>query len=115
MSKNAASEADLGTLHGKVAAVMTRAIAQIEQAQAVYEAIPDDVKVEQVLIEPPALSAPLMGVITKFLSDNSITCAPEASTEMSGLERALAAKAEKRGLRQAGKPGVVVDLFAADG
>lgn len=112
MSKNAATEAELGKLHEKVAKVMTNAIAQIEQAQAVYEAIPDDVKVEQVLIEPPSLSAPLMGVITKFLSDNSITCAPEASTEMSGLERALREKAEKRGLRKAGNASNVIPFDA---
>lgn len=108
MSKNAATEAELGQLHEKVAKVMTRAIVQIEQAQAIYEALPTEQKQEQGLIDPPALSAPLMGVITKFLADNSITCAPAESSEMGGLERALKEKNEKRSLRQAGNASNVV-------
>ena len=96
MSKGAATESSLGELHAKVAKVMTRAIDQIGQAQDLYEAIPDEQKQEQGLIDPPALSAPLMGVMTKFLADNSITCAPAESDELSGLAQALASKKAKQ-------------------
>lgn len=109
MSKGAATESALGELHAKVAAVMTRAIVQIEHAQALYDAVPDETKQETGLIDPPTLSAPLMGVVTKFLADNSITCAPEASTEMSGLEMALANR--KKARRQVGN---VVHAFEGE-
>jgi hypothetical protein len=107
MSKGAATEQALGELHAKVAKVMTNAIVQIEHAQSLYEAMPDEDKQEKGLIDPPALSAPLMGVMTKFLADNSITCAPDASEEVTGLERALANKAKRR--RQVGNVTHFVD------
>lgn len=105
MSKNAARESELGELHAKVAKVMSRAIDQIDRAQDLfdvqakaYETLPPEELAVQAPIEPPQLSAPLMGVMTKFLADNSITCAPEASEEMSGLAKALAEKKKKRGV-----------------
>lgn len=110
MSKNAATEGALGELHAKVAKVMSRAIDQIDTAQVLYDATPDEVKQERGDLDPPTLSAPLMGVITKFLADNSITCAPEQSEEMSGLERALTEKKNKRALRLAGQAGNVAHL-----
>lgn len=111
MSKNAATEKQLGELHAKVAQVMTKAIVQIEQAQSLFDATSDEQKMETGQIDPPTLSAPLMSVMTKFLSDNSITCAPEASAELSGLERALAAKKSAAGRRRVGN---VVHAFDED-
>jgi hypothetical protein len=111
MSKDAATEDSLGLLHAKVAKVMTKAIVQIEHAQSLYEDMPDEDKQSQGLVDPPTLSAPLMGVITKFLADNSITCAPAASEEVTGLERALANRAKARTRRQVGN---VVHAFGED-
>ena len=102
MSKNAATEDELGALHAKVAKVMSRAIDQIDRAQdmfdvqmGAFEQLPDEDKVIAP-IEPPTLSAPLMSVMTKFLADNNVTCAPADSQGLTGLEQALANKKKRK-------------------
>lgn len=81
MSKNAASEDSLGELHEKVAKIMSNALKTFEVAQERY--LESD-NIEDVS-PPPDVSAPLLSVITKFLSDNKITCAPSDSKELDKL------------------------------
>lgn len=90
MAKNTATESALGTLHEKVAKIMTNALDVMDEAQRRY--LENDT-VDQ---EVPTVSAPLLGVIAKFLSDNSITCAPEESVELTGLEQRLAEKRKRK-------------------
>jgi len=100
MTTKAATEEVLGELHGKVATVMTGALATIEKAQDAY------LKAESPTGAAPEVSAPLLGVITKFLNDNKITCVPAESTDMSDLAKRLANKRKS--------VGNVVHAFKAD-
>lgn len=88
MARNASTEEELGTLHAKVARVMVKALDGIEKAQNDFEN-----GVIEVPIEP---SAPLLGVITKFLNDNKISCVPSDSETLSDLEQRLQKKRQKR-------------------
>ena len=97
MTTNAASEQELGNLHNKVAKVMVRALNQFEKAQDVFDATlvnaednPDSI------MERPEISPALLGVMTKFLNENKITCTPEQSESMSELEKTLADKRTRR-------------------
>jgi len=93
MTKKAATEEVLGELHAKVATVMTNMIVAIDRAQEDYLNRPEDAEYEA----PPEVSAAALGVVTKFLNDNKISCAPADSNELSGLERTLADKQARRG------------------
>ncbi len=100
MASNAATEAALGELHSKVAKVMTGALETIDIAQEVYKHQAEQVFADPESIipieKPPGVSPALLGAITKFLSDNSITCAPGESKELSELESTLERKRRKR-------------------
>lgn len=86
MTSNATPEGRLGELHVKVARVMHQALDVVDVAQSRYLE-------DEEAIDPPApISAPLLSVITKFLSDNSITAAPEESAGMSDLAQRLKSK-----------------------
>ena len=90
MTTRAASESVLGELHRKIAKVMSDTLTVVEVAQDRY--LENDEAVE-----PPAqVSAALLSVMVKFLADNSITAAPEESTEMSELEKKLQERKNKR-------------------
>ena len=104
MTKKAATEAALGDLHAKVAKVMADALTVFDKAQEVYlEAEKDELSE----LTAPILNPALLSVMTKFLSDNKITCVPEESEGMSELEEKLRRRREKRSLRTA-NGGVVV-------
>lgn len=105
MTTNAATEAALGSLHGKVAKVMTRALDNIEAAQEAF----DPTNTEAIV---PEVSPALLSVITKFLNENKITCTPEDSAEMSDLERTLAEKRTRRRPRKQVGNVVHMDPFA---
>jgi len=92
MTTNAASEKNLGSLHDKVAKVMVNALEVVEKAQQVYLELP----VEDTVGPAPEVSAPLLGVITKFLADNKISCVPEESAGMSELAQRLANKNKRK-------------------
>lgn len=90
MTTGAAKEGLLGNLHNKVARVMVNALDVHEKAQENYLKSEDEDAIE------PVLSAPLLGVITKFLNDNKITCVPEESAGLSELEERLKNKRNRR-------------------
>lgn len=104
MSKGA-KEAVLGELHVKIAKVMGKALDTIDKAQATYLEAEDTTE-----LLFPEVSPPLLGVITKFLADNKITCAPDESAELSELEQKLATK--RAGRRQ--RVGNVVQMIQED-
>lgn len=93
MTKKAATEAALGELHAKVAKVMADALTVYDIAQERYNAADSED------IEAPVLNPALLSVMTKFLSDNKITCVPEESAGMSELEEKLKRRREKRSER----------------
>lgn len=91
MAKNSATEDELGLLHNKVAKVMSNALEVVDKAQEHYleASEPDD--------PPPEVSAPLLGVITKFLNDNKISCVPSESAGLSDLAERLKKKRKRIG------------------
>lgn len=93
MTSKAATEEALGELHSKVAKVMTNAIDVIDASQEVYlqmvEVAKEDPESLLDIPKPPELSPALMGVMTKFLADNKISCIPEESQETSALATRL--------------------------
>lgn len=97
MTIKAASESSLGELHNKVAKVMTKALDNFEAAQDAF-----DPSQEGSIL--PEVNASLLSVITKFLNENKITCAPEENEDMSILEQRLANKLKggRRNRRQVG-------------
>ena len=98
MAKTAASEDVLGALHSKVATVMTRALDQLGRAQERYEeAVDADPTNLELIALKPETPAALLGVMTKFLSDNKITCVPEESKEVSELAERLKNKRRRVG------------------
>lgn len=95
MTKKAANEETLGTLHAKVAEVMLNALNSTDMLNEQIAA--DNEKARQAdqldairdLIEP---SPALLGAITKFLKDNEITCNTEDSVGLTALQQQLANK-----------------------
>lgn len=86
MIKKAASKGELDDLHSKVARIMGSAL------DAQQKELDDYLQDDTGIVEKPVTSAPLLGVITKFLSDNSVTCVPDDSAELSDLQKRLADK-----------------------
>lgn len=103
MATKAASESVLGELHRKIAKVMSDSLEVVEVAQSRYLENENEVDV------PPTVPAALLGVMVKFLADNSITCAPEESTELTELEKKLEARKSKR--RTVGNVAVLDDYM----
>lgn len=99
MSKNAAGEALLGTLHQKVATVMVGILDSTEKAITVYNEAVDTLSPEEAaMLTKPEVSPTMLSAMTKFLSDNSITCNPEESKVTTELEKRLAAKRSRNGV-----------------
>lgn len=91
MTTNAATESKLGDLHSKIATVMTKALDTVEKAQDAYlEADADDVG------PMPEVSAPLLGVMVKFLNDNKISCVVDENAAMNELAQTLEEKRKAR-------------------
>ena len=107
MAKNAATESALGELHGKVAKVMSTAMDQIEKQQVAFDDA-DERGVDLTEIVRPEVNASLLSCITKFLSDNKITCNPEDSKELGELEQRLQMKRKRKSI------GNVVPLIPED-
>lgn len=109
-NKNAASEALLGTLHNKVATVMVGILNTTEKAIAAYEEVAENADAETLAtITKPELAPAMLSAMTKFLSDNSITCNPEEDSALTDLERQLN---EKRARKR--RVGNVVPLHPGD-
>lgn len=96
MTVGAASESVLGTLHGRVATVMKGALDVYDAEQKDYLERVDQGEPDLIAPQP---NASLLSVITKFLADNSITCVPAESNELSALETSLREKRERRSVR----------------
>ena len=90
----AARESQLGALHEKVATVMVRILDQVAVAQDKFDDMVQNPDLQDLVL--PEVSPAMLGAMTKFLSDNKITCVPEESEQMSELARTLAAKRTKR-------------------
>jgi hypothetical protein len=89
MAKNSAAEAELGTLHAKIAKVMVGVLDNYASAQKAFEELlAQGIDAESVLAMPE-ISPAMLSVITKFLSDNSITAAPEDSKDANELKEKL--------------------------
>ncbi|AGC35978.1 terminase small subunit [Rhizobium phage RHEph08] len=98
MSTNAANEATLGTLHTKVANVMIGILDTTEKAIAAYEEVAETADAEQLAtMVKPELSPAMLSAMTKFLSDNKITCNAEEGSKTSALEQRLASKKRRVG------------------
>tara|TARA_B110000046_G_C12898225_1_gene357351 strand:+ start:143 stop:421 length:279 start_codon:yes stop_codon:yes gene_type:complete len=77
MAKGASTEQSLGNLHNKVTELFVKVLDEYEST--------------------PELASPAMlGAITKFLKDNSISLESEALDELSEMEERLAAKKRNR-------------------
>jgi hypothetical protein len=94
MTIKAASERTLGELHSRVAKVMVGALDVYDTAQEVYLEKAAQGDTTDVIV--PEVNASLLSVITKFLADNSITCVPEESEELTGLHAKLKEKRQNR-------------------
>jgi|TARA_R110002072_G_scaffold3044_1_gene22910 hypothetical protein len=77
MAKGASTEQSLGNLHNKVTELFVKVLDE-------YESTPE--------LANPAM----LGAITKFLKDNSISLESEALDELSEMEERLAAKKRNR-------------------
>ncbi len=93
MTTKAANEGELGELQAKV---MSDALTCVDIAQVKYIAAEDKELEGLSDVIPPMVSAPLLSVITKFLNDNKISCAPEDSKTMTELETRLANKRARK-------------------
>lgn len=105
MSKTAATEALMGALHAKIAAVMAKTLDNVQAAQdawadALANANPDEVMAA--VLEMPDVSPAFLSAVTKFLADNKITCQPEDDANMGGLAQQLADKRANRKRRAVG-------------
>lgn len=93
--KGPATEGRLGDLHNKIADVMIAALDHTEKAQEAFELMAAEMIAEKG-IEGPVLNPALLSVMVRFLSDNKVTCAPEAGNTMSELEQKLSEKRSRR-------------------
>lgn len=105
MSRGAATEAALGALHTKIAAVFTKVLERYETrmdaldiaasgeltADSLTEEVLADLLNDGVLPNPAMLSA-----ITKFLKDNEINFDSQQIEELSSQERRLADRLRSR-------------------
>lgn len=90
MANTSATEEQLGKLHQRVAKVLSGALDVYEKAQEEYlQDVHDD-------LPPPEVNASLLSVMTKFLADNKITCAPAESEALSDLESRLQNKRNRK-------------------
>ena len=101
MAKGAANENALGSLHAKITAVFIKVLSTYEKRLEAMDAIdPSEIEDEmiQALFADDAMPNPAMlGAITKFLKDNSISFDTEAIAELSDQERRLAERRKNRG------------------
>lgn len=77
MAKGASTEQSLGNLHNKVTELFVKVLDEYESA-------------------PETANPAMLGAITKFLKDNSISLESETLDELSEMEERLAAKKRNR-------------------
>lgn len=109
MTKNAADEALLGQLHNKVATVMVGILSTTETAIEAYEKVAEHADAETLAtMVKPELSPAMLSAMTKFLSDNKITCNVADSEKQSELAERLAQKRKRKSV------GNIVPLHPED-
>ena len=98
MTKQNATDKQLGELHGRLAEAMLRALDASEAAAALIEEYAAEMPgaVLEYMSKQAAASPALLTAIAKFLKDNDITCAVEDSEQMTDLQRRLENKQRKR-------------------
>lgn len=109
MSKNTATEEVLGTLHAKVAGVMLGILSTTEKAIEAYEEASETADAETLAaMIKPELAPSMLSAMTKFLSDNKITCNPAESESLSDLDKRLREKRKRKSV------GNVVPMIPED-
>lgn len=94
----AATETKLGELHEKVAKVLSDALDGEEMpGWTEQDAEGNDIVIPSKRMAP---SAAILGVATKFLKDNEITCARSQDSALDSLATKMEAKRERRASRQ---------------
>ena len=98
MSKNNATDTQLGELHGKLAQSMLKALDASNAAADLIAEYADEIPgpVLTYLSTQAAASPSLLTAIAKFLKDNEITCQVDESNEMGELEKRLASKKTRK-------------------
>lgn len=98
MTKSNATDKQLGELHGKLAKAMLKALNASDEAVFLLDEHGADLPtpVYQYLEKQAGANPALLTAVTKFLKDNSITCAVEDSTEMTDLQQRLSDKKRRR-------------------
>jgi hypothetical protein len=99
MAKTSAPEAELGSLHARIARVMSKVLTNYEKAQDAFTELMEAGADAEQLLEMPEVSPAMLSVITKFLSDNKITAAAEDSKETSELAQQLQSRQARREAR----------------
>lgn len=101
MSKGAATENNLGSLHSKITDVFQKILERYEARLDCIEMVtPEQIEDEMIreIFEDGALPNPAMlSAITKFLKDNEISFDSEQLNELSDTERRLQERRERRG------------------
>lgn len=104
MSKDAASESQLATLHKKLAEVMRRTLDNYDRIEPIMDEIEEAIAADEdmtpkdianLVARLPIVNPALLQVITKFLKDNDITCPADEDENMGSLEKRLAMKSRK--------------------
>lgn len=105
MAKGAATEAALGALHTKIAAVFSKVLARYEARLDALDSVAsgelptDDLSEELLtaLLDEGHMPNPAMlSAITKFLKDNEINFDSQQIEELSSQERRLAERSKNR-------------------
>lgn len=102
MAKGSAPEAALGSLHAKIASVMSKVLDNYDRAQDAFAQLMEAGVDAETILEFPEVSPAMLAVITKFLADNKITAAPEDNQETSDLEKRLQDRQARRNARNSG-------------
>lgn len=92
MSKNAASEGELGELHSTLAKTLKKMLS----IETVTKVITDDQGEQKIVEEDYQPPASVLAVAANFLKQNEITAQAESNAELDDLNRALEARKAKR-------------------
>lgn len=101
MSKGAAKQDALSKVHSLVTAVFTRVLEKyledLDRADNTSALTPEQIE-DGMLAEIAMMdiNPAMLGAVTKFLKDNSISFDDEAVSKLTGLQESLAARRDKR-------------------
>jgi hypothetical protein len=95
MAKGASTEARMGTLHNKITELFLKILSKYDDDLAAMDNAEDEL-IDGLMAEGMMPNPAMLGAITKFLKDNSITLESEALDELSEMEERLASKKRNR-------------------